>query len=147
MNIYGKSIVLRAISESDASLLLQMINDPETERMLGGSSFPVSMYCAASLQIVLLQRLGLVQSSYLILTERMAVRRYTSNWERSTVVGKATARMHSIQSLLTHSMKCVCTASMRMYWNTMRLHSGSLKNADSIRMAYFAVVYSRADHS
>ena len=43
MNIYGKSIVLRAISESDASLLLQMINDPETERMLGGSSFPVSM--------------------------------------------------------------------------------------------------------
>lgn len=43
MNIYGENIVLRAISETDAPLLLQMINDPDTERMLGGSSFPVSM--------------------------------------------------------------------------------------------------------
>lgn len=43
MNIYGKHIVLRAISEADAPLLLQMINDPDTERMLGGSSVPVSM--------------------------------------------------------------------------------------------------------
>lgn len=43
MNIYGKNIVLRAISESDAYLLLQMINDPDTEKMLGRSSFPVSL--------------------------------------------------------------------------------------------------------
>jgi len=43
MNIYGNRIVLRAITENDAPLLLKMINDPETEKMLGGSSFPVSM--------------------------------------------------------------------------------------------------------
>lgn len=43
MNIYGEHIVLRAITEEDAQLLLQMINDPDTERMLGGSSFPVSL--------------------------------------------------------------------------------------------------------
>ncbi len=43
MNIYGEHIVLRAICDSDAPLLLKIINDPETERMLGGSSFPVSL--------------------------------------------------------------------------------------------------------
>lgn len=43
MNIYGEHIVLRAITEEDAQLLLQMINDPDTERMLGGTSFPVSL--------------------------------------------------------------------------------------------------------
>ncbi len=43
MNIYGEKIVLRAIGENDAKLLLNLINDPETERMLGGSSFPVSL--------------------------------------------------------------------------------------------------------
>lgn len=43
MNIYGEHIVLRAISEEDAPLLLQMINHPDTERMLGGASFPVSL--------------------------------------------------------------------------------------------------------
>lgn len=43
MNIYGDRIVLRAIDVSDAELLLKLINDPETERMLGGFSFPVSM--------------------------------------------------------------------------------------------------------
>lgn len=43
MNIYGEHIVLRAISEGDAPLLLKMINDPDTERMLGGSSFPISL--------------------------------------------------------------------------------------------------------
>lgn len=42
MNIYGDKIVLRAIEPSDCALLLEMINDPETEKMLGGSSFPVS---------------------------------------------------------------------------------------------------------
>ena len=43
MNIYGERIVLRAINVSDAELLLKLINDPETESMLGGFSFPVSM--------------------------------------------------------------------------------------------------------
>lgn len=43
MNIFGQNIVLRAISESDAPLLLKMMNDPETEKMLGGVSFPISM--------------------------------------------------------------------------------------------------------
>lgn len=42
MNIYGNKIVLRAISREDNALLLELINDPETERMLGGGSFPVS---------------------------------------------------------------------------------------------------------
>lgn len=42
MNIYGEKIVLRAIEPGDCALLLEMINDPETEKMLGGSSFPVS---------------------------------------------------------------------------------------------------------
>lgn len=42
MNIYGEKVILRAIEEQDAVLLLEMINDPQTERMLGGSSFPVS---------------------------------------------------------------------------------------------------------
>ena len=44
MNIYGEHIVLRAILEEDAPLLLRMINDPDTERMLGGASFPVSLF-------------------------------------------------------------------------------------------------------
>lgn len=42
MNIYGEKIVLRAIEPADCALLLEMINDQETEKMLGGSSFPVS---------------------------------------------------------------------------------------------------------
>lgn len=42
LNIFGKQIVLRAISSEDVELLLDLINDPETEKMLGGSSFPVS---------------------------------------------------------------------------------------------------------
>lgn len=43
MNIQGKNVVLRAISMKDANLLMQLINDAETEKMLGGSSFPVSL--------------------------------------------------------------------------------------------------------
>lgn len=43
MNIYGERIVLRAIFEEDAQFLYNMINDPDTEKMLGGSSFPVSI--------------------------------------------------------------------------------------------------------
>lgn len=42
MNIYGEKVILRAIEECDTALLLELINDPQTERMLGGSSFPVS---------------------------------------------------------------------------------------------------------
>lgn len=43
MNIHGKNVVLRAISMKDANLLMELINDAETEKMLGGSSFPVSL--------------------------------------------------------------------------------------------------------
>lgn len=42
MNIFGKDIILRAISMKDTQLLLELINDPDTEKMLGGESFPVS---------------------------------------------------------------------------------------------------------
>ena len=42
MNIYGEKTVLRAIEPADKSLLLELINDPKTEKMLGGGSFPVS---------------------------------------------------------------------------------------------------------
>lgn len=43
MNISGNEIILRAISLADSKLLMDLINDPETEKMLGGSSFPVSL--------------------------------------------------------------------------------------------------------
>lgn len=43
MNIQGENVVLRAISMKDTNLLLELINDAETEKMLGGSSFPVSL--------------------------------------------------------------------------------------------------------
>ncbi|MGN0005683.1 MAG: GNAT family N-acetyltransferase [Candidatus Gastranaerophilaceae bacterium] len=43
MNIRGNNIVLRAVTLKDAKLLMELINDPETEEMLGGSSFPVSL--------------------------------------------------------------------------------------------------------
>lgn len=42
MFIYGEFIVLRAVEEADNSMLLSLINDPDTEMMLGGSSWPVS---------------------------------------------------------------------------------------------------------
>lgn len=42
MLIYGEKIVLRAVEESDNAMLLSLINDPDTEMMLGGSSWPVS---------------------------------------------------------------------------------------------------------
>jgi len=47
VNIYGDIVVLRAIEQDDCALLLEMINDPETEKMLGGSSFPVSQAAQA----------------------------------------------------------------------------------------------------
>ena len=43
MNILGNNIVLRAVSMKDANLLMELMNDPETEKMLGGSSFPISI--------------------------------------------------------------------------------------------------------
>lgn len=42
MLILGEKIILRAVEESDNRMLLSLINDPETEVMLGGSSWPVS---------------------------------------------------------------------------------------------------------
>lgn len=43
MNILGDRVALRAISMEDATLLMELMNDPDTEKMLGGSSFPVSL--------------------------------------------------------------------------------------------------------
>jgi RimJ/RimL family protein N-acetyltransferase len=42
MNIKGQNILLRAIEHKDNSMLLKIINDEETEYLLGGWSFPVS---------------------------------------------------------------------------------------------------------
>ena len=42
MNIQGNKVILRALESRDNQMLLELINDPETERMLGGSAFPVS---------------------------------------------------------------------------------------------------------
>lgn len=42
MNIYGEQVCLRALEEKDCAMLLKLINDPETERMIGGYSFPTS---------------------------------------------------------------------------------------------------------
>ena len=42
MIIIGEKVYLRAIEASDNEMLLAMMNDPETERMLGGSSRPLS---------------------------------------------------------------------------------------------------------
>lgn len=43
MNIFGKQILLRAIELDDNQMLLDLINDPETEMMIGGASWPISM--------------------------------------------------------------------------------------------------------
>jgi RimJ/RimL family protein N-acetyltransferase len=42
MYIYGEKIVLRALENEDNEMLLNLINDPKTEELLGGSSWPVS---------------------------------------------------------------------------------------------------------
>lgn len=42
MNIRGQNIELRAIEFKDNEMLLKMINDEETEYMVGGWSFPIS---------------------------------------------------------------------------------------------------------
>ena len=43
MNIYGKKVYLRAMELSDMEIYRKMTNDPNTERLLGGWSFPVSV--------------------------------------------------------------------------------------------------------
>lgn len=43
MRIVGNRIYLRAIESTDNTLLFDLINDPDTEKMIGGSSWPVSM--------------------------------------------------------------------------------------------------------
>ena len=42
MNIRGRIVTLRAMELEDQELLREMINDPETEKMVVGYSFPVS---------------------------------------------------------------------------------------------------------
>lgn len=42
MNIYGEKVVLRAIEYDDIEMLRETTNDPNTERMIGGWSFPIS---------------------------------------------------------------------------------------------------------
>lgn len=42
MNIYGDKIILRAIEKEDNAMLLRLLNDPDTEKMVTGSSFPAS---------------------------------------------------------------------------------------------------------
>lgn len=42
MNLFGEKILLRAVEMEDAELLRTMINDGDTEYLLGGWSFPVS---------------------------------------------------------------------------------------------------------
>lgn len=42
MNILGEKVILRAIESGDRDMFLEIINDPETEKMIGGLSFPVS---------------------------------------------------------------------------------------------------------
>lgn len=44
MIITFRDVTLRAIEESDLELLRDMINDPETENMVMGYSYPVSTY-------------------------------------------------------------------------------------------------------
>lgn len=42
MHIFGEKIILRAIEAKDNEMLLSLVNDPDTESMIGGSSWPVS---------------------------------------------------------------------------------------------------------
>lgn len=43
MIIYGEKIKLRAIESEDNAILLEMMNDPDIEMMVGGYSWPSSM--------------------------------------------------------------------------------------------------------
>lgn len=42
MNIYGQNIMLRAMEPDDMEMLRETANDPNTEFMVGGWSFPIS---------------------------------------------------------------------------------------------------------
>ena len=42
MYIYGEKILFRAIEGRDTGLLRGLINDPDTEKMVFGASWPVS---------------------------------------------------------------------------------------------------------
>lgn len=42
MNIYGEKVILRAMEPEDMEMLRNTTNDPFTERLIGGWSFPVS---------------------------------------------------------------------------------------------------------
>ena len=44
MNICGKRVVLRAIELEDSQLIIDMFNDPEIENLVGGWSFPLSLF-------------------------------------------------------------------------------------------------------
>lgn len=44
MNIIYQDITLRAIEEHDLTMLQEMMNDPVIEKMIVGSSFPISMF-------------------------------------------------------------------------------------------------------
>lgn len=44
MEIYGEKVKLRAIEIEDMEMLREIVNDPETEKMVGGWSFPISSY-------------------------------------------------------------------------------------------------------
>jgi RimJ/RimL family protein N-acetyltransferase len=44
MNIYGKKVVLRAIEMEDCALIIDMFNDPEIENLVGGWTFPLSLF-------------------------------------------------------------------------------------------------------
>lgn len=44
MNIFGKFVVLRAIEQSDMSMMREMMNDPSIEELVVGWAWPVSEY-------------------------------------------------------------------------------------------------------
>lgn len=44
MNICGKKVVLRAMELEDSKLIIDMFNDPEIENLVGGWSFPISLF-------------------------------------------------------------------------------------------------------
>lgn len=44
MNIIGNKVIIRAMEIDDMKHYLSMINDPETEYMVAGWSFPLSLY-------------------------------------------------------------------------------------------------------
>lgn len=43
MNIHGKRVILRAMTKKDAEMIVSMFNDPETERLVGGFCYPMSV--------------------------------------------------------------------------------------------------------